>query len=132
MKSRGATFFTKTILLVLLTIAHPSLQDSNYYPNAFSNWNDLRSCAQGCLGIQLEYSSLGCSVNDCYCRADIVPQAVSIVSACVSSSCSNTNDVVSATSFYEAYCASVTDSPVISLITPAPVAGSSVTGTLSK
>jgi CFEM domain len=131
--TRGATSFTKAILLVLLTSARPSLQDANYSPGSFSNWNELRSCAQSCLDYGA-IDGLGCSLNDCYCRADIVPQAVSIVSVCASSSCSNTNDVVSATSFYEAYCASVTNTAVISLITnnpPAVVSGSTVTGTIS-
>jgi hypothetical protein len=133
MTTRGATSFTTAILLVLLTIADPSLQDSDFAPGSFSNWNELRSCAQSCLGYY-DLSPLGCTLNDCYCRADIIPQAVSIVSQCASSSCSNTNDVVSATSFYEAYCASVTNTAVISLInnTPPPaVPGSTVTGTIS-
>jgi hypothetical protein len=79
-------------------------------------------------------SNLGCSLNACFCRPDIIPQAVSIILSCASTSCSNTNDVVSATSFYEAYCASATDTAVISLITnnpPAAVSGSTVTGTIS-
>jgi hypothetical protein len=134
--TRGAISFTKAILLVLLTNARPSLQDANYNPNAFSNWNALRSCAQLCLeGGGSNLVNLGCSINDCYCRADIIPQAVSMVSKCASTSCSNTNDVVSATSFYEAYCASATDTVVISLITnnqPTSVSGSTVTGTISK
>jgi hypothetical protein len=131
--TRGATSFTNAILLVLLTGARLSHQDANYSPASFSNWNELRSCAQSCL----EYgyiTGLGCSLNDCYCRPDIVPQAVSIVSVCASSSCSNTNDVVSATSFYEAYCTSVTNTAIISLITnnpPTAVSGSTVTGTIS-
>lgn len=135
MKTRSATSFTKAILLVLITSARPSLQDANYNPASFSNWSQLRSCAQLCLeGGGYPLYGLGCSVNDCYCRADIIPQAVSLVSACASTSCSNTNDVVSATSFYEAYCSSATNTAVISLITnnpPAAVPGSTVTGTTS-
>jgi len=132
MKTRGATSFTKAIL-VLLTSARLSLQDDSYYPDAFSNWNELRSCAQNCL--TYNFGNLGCSVNECYCRADILPQAVSLVSKCASSSCSNTNDVVSATSFYEAYCASATNTAVIFLITntpPAAIPGSAVTGTITS
>jgi hypothetical protein len=136
MMTRGATSFTKAILLVLLTGARPSLQDDSYNPASFSNWDELRSCAQSCLGCcySQNLNPLGCSVNGCYCRADIIPQAVSLVSNCVSTSCSNTNDVVSATSFYEAYCASATNTAVISLITndqPTAMAGSTVTGTIS-
>jgi hypothetical protein len=133
MMTRGATSFTKAIVLVLLTSACPSFQDSNYAPNDFSNWNELRSCAQYCLhGGDL--NPLGCTLNNCYCRPDIIPQAVSLVSACASTSCSNTNDVVSATSFYQAYCASATNTAVISLISntpPVAVPGSTVTGTTS-
>jgi hypothetical protein len=134
MTARGATSFAKAILLVLLTSARPSLQDATYSPGSFSNWNELRSCAQFCLGDGNDLEPLGCTLNDCYCRADILPQAVSIVSQCASSSCSNTNDVVSATSFYEAYCASVTNTAVISLINnnpPTAVPGSTVTGSIS-
>ena len=134
MKTCGAIFFTKTILLMLLTSARPSLQDTPYKPDSFSNWKGLRSCAQNCLSGPDLYYNLGCTVNDCYCRADIIPQAVSIVSKCASTSCSNTNDVVSATSFYEAYCASATNTAVISLITsnqPTAMPGSTVTGTIS-
>jgi hypothetical protein len=136
MMTRGATSFTKAILLVLLTGACPSLQDDSYNPDAFSNWNELRSCAQNCLGCCYDnyLGLLGCSVNACFCRADIIPQAVSLVSNCVSTSCSDTNDVVSATSFYEAYCASATNTAAISLITnnqPTVMPGSTVTGTIS-
>lgn len=113
MMTRGVAPFTKAILLVLLTSAYPSLQDSAYDPSSFSNWNELRNCAQQCLsdGAYTNFadSNLGCSLNDCFCRVDIIPQAVSIVSKCVSTSCSDTNDIVSATSFYEAYCASATN-----------------------
>lgn len=135
MMTRGATSFTKAILLVLLTSARPSLQDDNYNPASFSNWNELRNCAQVCLQTCCnDLSNLGCAVNGCYCRADIIPQAVSLVSNCVSTACSDTNDVVSATSFYEAYCASATNTAVISLITnnqPTAMPGSTVTGTIS-
>lgn len=135
MMTRGAISFTKAILLVLLTGACPSLQDDSYSPDSFSNWNELRSCAQLCIsGNDNDLYILGCAVNGCYCRADIIPQAVSLVSNCVSTSCSNTNDVVSATSFYEAYCASATNTAAISLITnnqPTAMAGSTVTGTIS-
>jgi len=132
--TRGATSFTKAILLVLLTGACPSLQDDSYNPDSFSNWNELRSCAQYCLHYG-NLNTLGCEVNGCYCRADIIPQAVSLVSSCASTSCSNTNDVVSATSFYEAYCASATNTAVISLITnnqPTAMPGSTVTGTITS
>jgi hypothetical protein len=138
MKTRGATSFIKAILLVLLTSAHPSLQDSEYNPSSFPGWNELRSCAQACLSDgpydALTDSNLGCSLNGCFCRVDIIPQAVSIVSTCASTACSDTNDVVSATSFYEAYCASATNTAAISLITNSPptaVPGSTVTGTTS-
>ena len=136
MTTRGAPSFATAILLVLLTSARPSLQDAGYNPSTFSNWNELRSCAQVCLGYGYDtvLYPLGCSLNDCFCRADILPQAVSLVSVCASSSCSNTNDVVSATSFYEAYCASVTNTVVISLINntpPTAVPGSTVTGSTS-
>jgi hypothetical protein len=133
MKTRGATSFTKAILLVLLTSAHPSLQDSEYNPSSFSDWNELRSCAQQCLSDDaysaFADSNLGCSLNGCFCRADIIPQAVSIVSMCVSTACSDTNDIVSATSFYEAYCASATNTAVISLISSNPP--TAVPGTIS-
>jgi hypothetical protein len=131
MRTRGAA-----ILLVLLTSAHRSLQDSTFNPAAFSNWDELRGCAQNCLNPSNGdgLSPLGCSLNDCFCRADIVPQAVSIVSSCASSGCSDTNDVSSATSFYEAYCSSATNTAVFSLINnspPSAVPGSTVTGTIS-
>jgi hypothetical protein len=133
MKTRSITSFTKALLLVLLTSAHPSLQDSPYNPSSFSNWNELRTCAQQCLGdgaySGFADSNLGCSLNGCFCRVDVIPQAVSIVSACVSSSCSNTNDIASATSFFEAYCASATsNTAAIPLNQP----GGAVTGPTSK
>jgi len=135
MKTRGATSFTKAIL-VLLTSAHLSHQDTSYNPQAFSNWNELRNCAQSCLTgyNNPSINSLGCTVNDCFCRVDILPQAVSIISACASTACSNTNDVVSATSFYEGYCSSATNTAVISLISNPPVVvpGSTVTGTITS
>ena len=129
MKTRSITSFAKSILLVLLTSAHLSLQDSQYNPGSFSDWNGLRSCAQFCLEDQ--YDNLGCTLNDCYCRADIIPQVVSLVSACVSSQCSDTNDIVSATSFFEAYCSSATNTAAVPLISPTAVPGGTVTGPTS-
>lgn len=122
MKACGAISFAKAILLALITSVHPSLQQGTTYdPSTFSDWKDLRSCVQSCLsdGAYSDFadSSLGCTVNACYCRADIIPQAVSIVSSCASSLCSNTNDVATATSFYEAYCSSATQASAVSLIT---------------
>jgi hypothetical protein len=139
MKPRGVTSFTKAILLMVLTSALPSLQDAPYNPSGFSDWNELRNCVQTCLsdGPYTDFadSNLGCALNDCYCRVDIIPQAVSIVSSCASSLCSNTNDVATATSFYEAYCSSATNTVAISQITNNPTTaapGSTDTGTTSK
>lgn len=136
MATRIAATFTKAILLVLLTSACPSLQqNNNYNPVGFSDWSNLRQCVQNCLGGYYHpLTDLGCSTNQCYCRADVIPQAVSAVSYCASVDCSNTNDVVAATSFYEAYCSSGTPTPISLIKTSPPTAvpGSVVTGTISK
>lgn len=74
-----------------------------------------RTCAIGCFS---EFESDGppetlaeelfCDtsiiVNDCFCRSDLQPIAVSTVSACVVQACTDTVDASIATSIYNAYC----------------------------
>jgi hypothetical protein len=136
MTTHSAAFFAEAILLVLIITAHPSLQDSGYDPSQFGDYNSLRLCVQFCVDPEVStYNpgliALGCSTNDCYCRADVVPQAVSAVSTCAVTSCSSdANDVASATSFYEAYCSSVTGTTTIPILTTASASsGSAMTGT---
>lgn len=134
----SASLFAKTIFLLIIT-AHRSLQDNHYDPSAFSGYGNLRSCAQFCVdpnGISTYNPglvALGCSTNDCICRADILSQAVSAVSTCAVTSCSNGNDVASATSFMQAYCSSVDSATFVPLLTSTISSGqgSSVTGTMS-
>ena len=132
----SASFFAKTLFL-LITAARRSLQDNGYDPTAFSGYDNLRLCAQFCVDPTVStYNpgliALGCSTNDCMCRADILPQAVSAVSTCAVTSCSNANDVASATSFMQAYCSSVDSATFVPLLTTtiASLPGSSVTGTM--
>jgi hypothetical protein len=55
-----------------------------------------------CIGTTLSCSSP--LENECYCRADLQSAAISYVASCVSSACSNTNDVATAVGIYTQYC----------------------------
>jgi hypothetical protein len=84
-----------------------------------SLWN-LRSCAVGCIDDRSGMTWYKCDslanqlscpggdiLNTCFCRSDLFPVAVSIISVCVLSGCEgNTRDVASAIGLYTNYCSS--------------------------
>jgi hypothetical protein len=93
-------------------------------------YTSLRECAAYCISYNnlsfCDYLArdLSCSpggtapeniLNSCYCRSDLAPSAHSILSSCVSDSCSkNTVDIQQVVSLYDAYCAGVgMSSPMI-------------------
>jgi hypothetical protein len=102
------------ISVLFLLQASPVLSDAAPTQSLYSEdlFKQQRSCAQGCFGCCSDNvaGDLSCPepvLNSCYCRSDLQPVAVSYISSCVSSACSsNTVDIQSATSLYQAYCVS--------------------------
>jgi hypothetical protein len=80
-------------------------------------YSTLRACAQGCLGCSDLAGDLSCWVNNqaldsCFCRADLIPVAESILSSCVASQCSsNTVDVGEVLGLYVSYCSNTGTPP---------------------
>jgi hypothetical protein len=109
------SLFLLRISVLSLLQAFPVLSDAPATQSLYSEdlYKQQRSCAQGCfVGYYGDTigSDLSCPspiLNSCYCRGDLQAVAVSIISSCVSSACSSdTIDVQSATSLYQAYCTS--------------------------
>jgi hypothetical protein len=109
------------LLLIINTVSRVRCDDMSTVSlcNAGSSVWQLRSCAVVCIGnafgaygrcdqLADQLSCPGQGVlNSCFCRNDLLPVAVSIVSACVMAGCqSNTNDVASAIASYTNYCSS--------------------------
>jgi hypothetical protein len=126
------SLFLLRISVLSLLQAFPVLSDAPATQSLYSEdlYKQQRSCAQGCfVGYYGDTigSDLSCPspiLNSCYCRGDLQAVAVSIISSCVSSACSSdTIDVQSATSLYQAYCTSngyppITTSTSTSIYTP--------------
>jgi hypothetical protein len=114
------SLFLLQISVLFLLQAFPVLSDASATQSLYSEdlYKQQRSCAQCCFkdctflstGEDLIAGDLSCPspiLNSCYCRGDLQAAAVSSVSSCVSSACSgDTVDIQSATSLYQAYCAS--------------------------
>ena len=105
-----------------------------------SDWpgiQNLRSCVTCifqvgfCNGYNV-LASLGCSTWGCVC--DHFPDAVNIVSSSASAGCSNTQDIASATSVLNGFCAQLTLTTPVASITMNTVGGPSATrqGTVTQ
>jgi hypothetical protein len=112
------SLFLLQIFVLFLLQAFPVLSDDSATQSLYSEdlYKQQRSCAHCCFvgcgegSPDLIAIDLGCptpTLNSCYCRGDLQAVAVSTISSCVSSACSgDTVDIQSATSLYQAYCAS--------------------------
>ena len=112
------SLFLLQISILFLLQAFPVLSDPPATQSLYSEdlYKQQRSCAQGCFvtccnGYEDDIANdLSCPnpvLNSCYCRGDLQAVAVSYISSCVSSACSSdTVDIQSATSLYQAYCVS--------------------------
>ena len=112
------SLFLLQISVLFLLQAFPVLSDAPATQSLYSEdlYKQQRSCAQGCFvtccngysdNIANDLSCPNPVLNSCYCRGDLQAVAVSIISSCVSSACSSdTIDIQSATSLYQAYCTS--------------------------
>ncbi|KAF2467691.1 uncharacterized protein BDR25DRAFT_266686 [Lindgomyces ingoldianus] len=105
-------------------------------------YNEQRGCIKSCLWGSPPNGDLsvqlGCSspwVNECYCRADAPPRASKILSACISTACTDvvspTIDVSSAISVYNGYCAKAMSFPATNAAEPTVPGGGSVTTVIS-
>lgn len=118
------SLFLLQISVLFLLQAFPVLSDAPATQSLYSEdlYKQQRSCAQSCFVtccsgfsdvIANDLSCPGPVLNSCYCRSDLQAVAVSYISSCVSSACSSdTVDIQSATSLYQAYCASNGYSPI--------------------
>lgn len=111
--------FSHPVLIFLLSTSLLSLAVSQTTATV-SIYNDStfkaqRLCALECIlcnyGTYGQHdclaSTLSCSSpleNECYCRSDLQSAAISYIASCVSSACSNTNDVATAVGIYTQYC----------------------------
>src|SRR5277367_1367325 len=130
------SLFLLQISVLFLLQAFPVLSDAAATQSLYSEdlYKQQRSCAQNCFysggvygdgdNIAIDLSCPSPILNSCYCRGDLQAVAVSYVSSCVSSACSSdTVDIHSATSLYQAYCVSngyppITTSTSTSTYTP--------------
>jgi hypothetical protein len=129
------SLFLLQISVLFLLQAFPVLSDAPATQSLYSEdlYKQQRSCAQCCfegcccVNDDLVAGGLSCPspvLNSCYCRGDLQAAAVSYISSCVSSACSSdTVDIQSATSLYQAYCVSngyppITTSTSTSTYTP--------------
>ncbi|KAK6537171.1 hypothetical protein TWF694_011368 [Orbilia ellipsospora] len=68
------------------------------------DYKNGRPCMTNCLYYLA--GNNGCAnIDQCVCRLDLQPQITSYISSCVSNGCSNTVDIQSGVSIYQAYCA---------------------------
>jgi hypothetical protein len=112
------SLFLLQISVLFLLQSFPVLSDAPATQSLYSEdlYKQQRSCAQCCfegcccINDDLVAGGLSCPspvLNSCYCRGDLQAAAVSYISSCVSSACSSdTVDIQSATSLYQAYCVS--------------------------
>jgi hypothetical protein len=104
------------LLSVIFLFARPSLADNEFVSvTVLPDYEGLRGCVHSCWhdGIYVwdhVAEAEGCDraagdyLNSCYCRSDLTDKGKLYLSTCVSSSCSNTNDIASAVSFFNSYC----------------------------
>lgn len=106
------TSLLSTFLFLCPAVSQISATVSIYNNPAFTS---QRLCAIECIlcgyGTYGQHdciaAALSCSSplqNNCYCRSDLQPAAISYVASCVSSACSNTVDVNNAVGIYTQYC----------------------------
>jgi hypothetical protein len=118
------------LLFIVITVSQVRCDDESTVSlcnSGSSLWN-LRSCAVGCIdngtGMWPKCDELACQLsccggdplNTCFCRSDLLPVAVSIISVCVLSGCQgNTRDVASAIGLYTNYCSStsIAQQPIV-------------------
>lgn len=109
------------ILIFLLSTSlffSPALSQASATVSIYNNpaFKSQRLCALECilceLGTYGQHDCLAVALscnssplqNNCYCRSDLQPAAVSYVASCVSAACSNTVDVDNAVGIYTQYC----------------------------
>lgn len=103
--------------LLLLSVHHVEAQAINpdlVVWTTISQWQDLRICVQGALagagavgfffGNPSIQQVVGCTTNACLCRPDTLESAEQTLSSEASSSCSDVQDISTATSILLAYC----------------------------
>jgi hypothetical protein len=125
------------LLFISLARSQSSLPTISIF--SYDGYLGLRDCATSCVaGSPGNFhfgllGFIGCPqpfLNTCYCNSNIIPQASSFISGCVTSYCSESADVPVAFSVWEEYCGSagVTGFPMdVAAQTTAAVATSGIT-----
>jgi len=125
---RRLSLITLALLLTFVPFAHGQITRVGDWPGI----TNLRSCVTCifqvgfCNGYNV-LSSLGCSTWSCVC--DHFPDAMNIVSSSASVGCSNTQDIASATSVLNGFCAQLSlTTPVASVSAVNSVPGQGLPG----
>ena len=121
--------------LLLLSFLPLISAQGSFTLTSLAAYTSLRACAYQCFGAYGLVYDLQCGnpyQDSCVCRTDLTASASTYLSSCVTSSCSNTNDVTSAVSLYGNYCNTVNGLAAQATTTAANApAGSSKTITIT-
>jgi hypothetical protein len=98
--------------LLLLSFLPLISAQGSFTLTSLAAYTSLRACADPCFYANgyglVNILSCGAPYQDaCVCRTDLTASGSTFLSSCVTSSCSNTNDVTSAVSLYGSYCNNV-------------------------
>ncbi|KAK6531717.1 hypothetical protein TWF694_002893 [Orbilia ellipsospora] len=102
--------FVSAVSTLFISASLVSAQTNTINFSTVPVFNDLKKCLKAVFAYDYSvndgpvYKVIGCTTNDCICRADTLQQAITSAGSMALSQCSNTNDKLSATSILSAYC----------------------------